>query len=183
MGFSICWIGARSERPDDVCRRIGVRRTGQTAAFFDFPISGTLLPTAWYVVVFNGIDHPLQRADRMQRISEAFPTLRCLVEEHAMYSAAAAWAAGRRTWHVVHDPRIGRDHLSTTGDVPPELDAINRDIAARRTAIGGMGRMLPVDYVFDAPLLLAKRITGFKHDEDLPDDGQSGAWESLVADR
>ena len=179
MGFSISWIAVRSDRADAACRRIGLRRTGETAAFFDFPISGTVLPTAWYIAVFNDIAHPLQRAERLPQISAEFPVLRCLVEEHAMYSAAEAWIAGERAWHIVHDPRIGRDHLSTTGDVPAEFAAIERDVTARRQSAPRMAPLVPVDYVFDAPLLMAQRITGFKHDES-PPDGRSGNWESLI---
>ena len=179
MGFSISWIAVQTDSPDAVCSKIGLRRTCETLTFFEFPISGIMLPSSWYIVVFNNIDHALQGDENLQRISEEFSILRCLVEEHVMYSSAEAWLGGNQIWNIVHNSENGTYDLATTGDVPNEFNAIKEDLITRQNAEGGKG-ILPVDYIFDAPLVLAQRITGFKHSRHFPEN-QPEIYENLVA--
>ena len=180
MGFSISWIAVQADAADAVCRTIGLRRTGATANYSDFDISGIMLFSGWYLVVFEDMDHPLQSEDSLRRVSEAFPVLRCLIEEHAMYSSAELWHRCEQIWRIAHDLQAGKRDLAVTGTVPAAFDSIRTHVMARQDDHDKAARGLPVDDVFDAPLLLAREVTGYKHSEALEEE-KVRKWEELVA--
>ena len=180
MGFSISWIAVQADAADAVCRTIGLHRTGETADYAQFDISGIMLLSGWYLVVFEDMDHPLQKDASLRRVSEAFPVLRCLIEEHAMHSSAELWHGGEQIWCIAHDLQAGKRDLTVTGAVPAAFDSIRIHVMARQDDHDKRTRGLPVDYVFDAPLLLAREMTGYKHSEVLEEE-KFRKWEELVA--
>ena len=180
MGFSIAWIAVQADSADAVCKEIGLRRTGRTADYADFDISGIMLFSGWHLVVFEDMNHPLQGEGALRRASEAFPVLRCLIEEHAMYSSAELWHGGEQIWCIAHDLQAGKRDLVVTGKVPAAFGSIRTHVMARQDDHDRATRGLPVDYVFDAPLLLAREMTGFKHSEALNEE-KFRKWEELVA--
>ena len=179
MSITIAWIAAQSDRPDAVYRTMGLGRTGETYPDFRFPISGQGLPAGWTVVVFRDISHPLQAEDRLRTLSETHSVLRCLAGEHAMISSAEMWVAGERTWRIAHDSANGPFDLATEGDVPAAFDGIRNRQTGLQEAEAHRPHLLSVDFLFDAPLLLARQICGFKHDEWV-ETADAPPWDNLV---
>jgi hypothetical protein len=65
---------------------------------------------------------------------------------------------------VSHDAQEGIFNLVATGDLPNSFDQLRRSKFREQESAGGQAAN--VDFVFEIPLLLAKELTGFKHDED-----------------
>ena len=64
-----------------------------------------------------------------------------------------------------HDAQESIYHLVSTGDVPPALSDIYASLKNEQDAAGGTEA--DVDYIHDVPIMLAKAITSFRHDEDI----------------
>jgi hypothetical protein len=82
-----------------------------------------------------------------------------------MVSYAGLWEKDRPTWQIRHDLGQGGEHLEASGDLPPEFAGFRDAATRKRRAQGGR-----VDYMFDVPLDVAAKITGYRHDRALEDD-------------
>jgi hypothetical protein len=76
-----------------------------------------------------------------------------------MYAMATLWRDGREIWRIEHHGDRVREDLKVTGKPPEEFEAIRSDYAVKQKSDG------QVDWYFEMPVELAKRMTGFKHDE------------------
>lgn len=170
MGFSISWLAIRGTSAHDACENLGLIRSGEFDEFFDYRISGSALPTGWYLIVFKGTNHKLIRKDNVEKLSGSHDLIVCDIEEHVMYCSAAYWRNGSRVWNVEHDAQKGMYHLEAEGQLPPKFENIWRDCLAEQDAEGGEDA--EVDFVFEIPTKLAKEFTGFKHDEALAEANQ-----------
>ena len=83
-----------------------------------------------------------------------------------MFSSAEYWADGRLVWSAEHVGEDGPIHLTTSGVLPPGFEGMVRGHKERQEADGGA--KAGVDHYFDIPLVAAKAIMGFKHDEAIP---------------
>ena len=83
-----------------------------------------------------------------------------------MFSSVTGWKAGDALWSVTHDCEKGKAHLEVEGPVPLQLAGIQNKLLADQAAEGGEEG--EVDFLFDAPIQLAKELTGFRFDEDVP---------------
>jgi hypothetical protein len=125
------------------------------------PISGSELPGGWYVLFLNDLIHPYMSAETLRELSSGCTVLGCQVEEHVMVSASFLYKNGTRMWKVLHEAEKGLYDLQIDG-VPPESFSIS-EFRQRQDAAGG--EVAGVDYIFDAPLELARRICGYRHDQ------------------
>jgi len=117
------------------------------------------------VVVFNRTE--IKEAT-LEKLSQAGEVVSCFVEDHVMFSSAAAWKNGKQIWRVAHDG--GEDqilHLETSGDLPAEFESIHKELFAKQEQEASAPDDPKVDHVYDLPAELAKALTGFRHDEDI----------------
>jgi hypothetical protein len=163
MGWSLSWAALKASNVQTVCSALGLRVTGKCEGIAESKISGTALPTGWYVVVFNRSE---MKDRALAHFSSSGEVICCFVEDHVMVSWASGWREGKKVWSVVHDCEKGRFHLDIKGEAPAELEGIAEQLIAKQQAAGG--EKADVDYVYDAPAELAKKLTGFRHDEDTP---------------
>ena len=162
MGFSISWAAVASAHSQDALAALGLSATGQPDEYFESPFAGGLLPTGWYVIVSNDVSFfdPM----RLATLSAVGRVVSALADEHCMASMASVWLNGTEVWSAEHDgDRKDVRHLEFRGDVPESLLAI-RDQTFRQQAESDAGEG-GVDYCFDIPLVVAREIVGFKHDE------------------
>jgi hypothetical protein len=151
-------------------RDLGLSPTGQRDEFpAESPIGGASLPGGWYAVVFDRYDHALLADEVLKALSENCELVAAGAEEHVMSSFAEGWRNGERIWSVVHDADEGLGHLEADGSLPDGFEAIRSERLEEQKAAGG--DEADVDYVFDVPLDVATRITGFSHVETEPDEG------------
>jgi hypothetical protein len=129
----------------------------------DAPLSAAETKEGWTIIWSNDImfggDEP-----KFSRISKFAPIIVCFIEEHTMFSLAMLFREGETEWSISHQGD-GEDvfDLNKAGILPPFATEIEADLTAQQEKEGG--RSADVDYVFDIPLMIAKRLSGFKHDE------------------
>ncbi|HJV68347.1 hypothetical protein [Ideonella sp.] len=174
MGYAIGWLAVRGKVPEQVLAELDAAPTGRQLEFGTARLAACRLSTGWFAVVINEAEHPWVGEDMLALLSDgAAEVLACRVEEHVMVSSAELWRSGERQWRVVHDARLGRDHLVAEGRLP----AAYAGIAAEHRQLAAAAAGKPVDHVFEVPLKLAQRLVGFKHDEG--GAGGEGGWDEL----
>lgn len=166
MGYSLSWIVAKGQPASAFRSLMNLRPTGRMEEIPESKVTGVQLPGGGYLVVFNRktLDGAL-----LERISMSGELIYCEVEEHVMHSCASCWVNGKQVWSVVHSSEEGTNHLQVLGEPPKELSAIRDELVAKQRAEGQDSH---VDYIFDVPVELAGKLTGFRHDQDIP--GLSG---------
>jgi hypothetical protein len=167
MGWSLSWAAIKGGTLETVCANMRVRPTGQREAEPESNTVGAQLPNGWYLVLLNRNTIEVQVLKDLSRSGEV---VYCFVEDHVMFSTASGWEGGKAVWSVTHDCEKGRFHLETKGVVPAALEGIQSTLVAQQNSAGG--EKADVDYIYDIPAELAKSLTGFRHDEDVP--GMSG---------
>jgi hypothetical protein len=82
-----------------------------------------------------------------------------------MASSSEFWIDGSLKWKLSHEGEDGPVGLEEVGQCPPEFSAIRSKYEKLQADEGGDSA--EVDYMFEIPLMAAKAITGFKHDEEM----------------
>ncbi len=163
MGFAITWCAVPESAADEFLNRIGLTDTGETEEIPESLIGVARLDTGWRLLWYNKYDCPfLGEAERREHSSH-HDLLYCLVEEHCMASSSELWSAGSRKWRISHEGINGPKGLDFSGALPNNFQQIRSEMEAKQKQEGG--EKAEVDYLFEIPLLVAKSITGFKHDE------------------
>lgn len=83
-----------------------------------------------------------------------------------MLSGASGLKDGRTLWTVHHNAQRGELHLEVEGIPAPALERIREAQVAKQKAASREN--IGVDYLFDIPVELARELTGFRHDENIP---------------
>jgi hypothetical protein len=160
MGFSISWLAFHNLSKSEVLKRSGFRDLGIEDDTNETPFSLAELPTGWVILFSNDFD--FGAAEHLIKLSSRAVIISCQAEEHIMFSGAYCYADGREAWRVWHDSDRGRRHLATQGTLPPEFGPIKIHLNAQQAdndrAEGD------VDYIFDIPVELAAKLTGYRHD-------------------
>jgi hypothetical protein len=85
-----------------------------------------------------------------------------------MASGSLLFQNGTRIWNVVHKAEKGIYDLQIDGDPPETFSAFE----FRQLQDEAGGPTAEVDHIFDAPVELARRICGYRHDRWKFDWGQ-----------
>jgi hypothetical protein len=83
-----------------------------------------------------------------------------------MFSSASGWNRGKQIWRVLHDCEKGRYHLEITGTALAALADIRKRLTEAQNADGG--EKADGDHIYDIPAELARTLTDFRHDQDIP---------------
>lgn len=169
MGIALSWIAVRGIDYDAVLARLSLTVTAEKANFWQAPVSGRRGAGGWTLIAACGCDHRIIAPAGLAALSAGCEVLACSIEEHVNFSYAALWSQGARVWEVFHQGDQDCINLSTDGELPAQFsDAVAANVASR-----SMDQIdEDIDSVFDIPLDLAERITGFRHDaaSDRQDD-------------
>jgi hypothetical protein len=163
MGWSLSWAALKGGNLQTACTALGLRATGKRKEIAESKIVGAELPTGWYVIQFDRSETEDRELARLSRSGEV---VCCFVEDHVMVSWASGWRDGKKAWSVAHDCEKGLLHLDIKGEAPAELKGIAERLIAEQQAAGG--EKADVDHVYDVPAELAKVLTGYRHDQDMP---------------
>lgn len=163
MGFAITWLAIRSERTDQTLADLSLARTGKFEVDPESSVSTVRLTSGWQLLWCNDYDCPVLAAESLKMISSDQDVLICRIEEHVMASSAELWSKGRVVWSISHVGEHGPVGLDVTGEPPASLNAIRKNLEAAQAADGGLDA--DVDHIFEIPLLIARSLVGFKHDE------------------
>lgn len=169
MGFSLSWVAVHGVSRDEAFARLGLSDTGEDDEYFETPFAGGTSDGGWTLIVANNCEHFRQKTI-LAALSDGARVIAGCAEEHVMFSSSEEWSGGSRTWLVEHKGEGGDPtNLTTEGNPPTSLPAI-RDAMMKKQR-----DQTDVDFGFEIPLLLAKEIVGFKHDET----GDSHAFKRL----
>ena len=167
MGFAISWLALKGKAPGNVREELGFSETDNHEEFPESKINACNLSNEWYLIYINKCESSFVSDKVLGPLSNGCEVIACVIEEHVMYSRAQYWRSGNKVWQVVHDAQQGMLDLEYEGQLPENFDSIRASSFSEQELEGG--EEAEVDYIFDVPLLLAETITGFKHDEDIPD--------------
>lgn len=182
MGYSLSWLAVKGKAPQAVLDELGFRRTGERQEIPEAALSAAEMPNGWYLIVSNHTEH-VAPDSVLQHLTADCEAVTCFVEEHVMCSSATGWKDGRRIWSINHNAQRGREHLETGGELPASFSSIRdrlfskqkeenirkagirRPLLPRKVIpIGEMG----CDYIFEIPVEVARELTGYQHDRDIP---------------
>lgn len=168
MGFRISWLAVEGIGKQQLVERLGLRDTGEPDEANEAPLSAATLPTGWSVLWAN--DEEYATPVRAAGLAVDRRVLAVTVNETRMHVHARLFENGAERWHLWHEGDEILDHLGKAGELPPEAAMIE---AEQRALQQDEGPDADVDFMFDVPTRLAKRLCGFKHDDviELEEDG------------
>ncbi len=168
MGYSLSWAALKNGSLETICSACNLRATGQLEEIPESNIVAAETSTGWHLVLYNRSDID----DRiLAKLSSEGEVVSCFVEDRVMFSSASGWNRGKQIWRVLHDCEKGRYHLEITGTAPAALADIRKRLTEAQNADGG--EKADVDHIYDIPAELARTLTDFRHDQDIP--GMTGA--------
>ena len=95
----------------------------------------------------------------MAALSKGCRALACAIEEHVNFASTELWQDGRRIWHVQHQGDEGPENISSDGQVPQRFHELLATVEPADS------ENLEGHFHMDIPLILAKEVAGFRHDE------------------
>lgn len=163
MGFAISWLAVKGKPADAAAQALGLQPTGEVTDYAESLFTGRTLSNGWFLLVIDECGHDFVAPSSLAALSSDCDVIACSIEEHVGFCSSELWRNGTQIWHVEHDAQQGVKHLRYSG-VPPEGYArIEKECSSRQEDAGGT--TADTDYFFEIPLLTAKSIVGFKHDE------------------
>jgi len=163
MGISLSWVAVEALPANEMLSRLSLARAQKTCNYPFKGVASHALPNKWFLVVAEGCDHRVANAASMSALSKGCRAICCAVEEHVNYAATELWQDGQRIWHVQHQGDEDSENISAQGQVPQRFKEL---LATVETADS---ENLQGDFHMDIPLMLAKEIAGFRHDECDPE--------------
>jgi len=161
MGYSLSWLAIKGKTPQVLLEELGFRATGKHEEVPEADHSAVELPNGRYLIVSNRTEQVAPDSTMRRLSSSGCELVTCFVEEHVMCSHATGWKNGCKCWSVIHDAQRGIEHLDTEGDLPLIFGSI-RDRLLLEQQDGS------ADYIFDIPVEVAKSLTGYRHNLDIP---------------
>ncbi|MDO8505361.1 MAG: hypothetical protein Q7S48_02190 [bacterium] len=166
MGYSLSWIAVQGHPTDEIKEFFGLKTTGTYGRYGKHALVGRALSDGWYLLIANTCDDKIIRDEILESLSKDCQIVACSIEEHVMFSASALWKKGKKIWSVTHNGEEDSFDIAEHGNIPASYSALKNQAIAEQKAEGDTDMM--VDHLFDLPLLLAKQLVGFKHDEPSP---------------
>lgn len=173
MGYALSWVAVRGKTLQALREEVGLQQTPEREELPESPLVGASLNGGWSLLLANR-DHRFCDEKLLASLSGGCEAVACFVEEHVMVSRASGWKDGKRVWAAEHEGEKGLDHLSTAGALPEGFAGIRSEIEVYRREEGSCA-----DHLFEVPVEVAARLTGFRHDED-PPTSESKPFEVLV---
>lgn len=155
MPYSLSWLAVRGKVTDLILEELNLRRTGATESA-PRTIAGVETGSGWYVVIRNQDTELIQNAV-LAEMSLECECVACFVEDASMVSSAVGWKHGKKIWFALHDGQEGPEHLSLRGEFPALFGPILDNARAQQKSESGK-------HLFEAPIILAQQLTGFRHD-------------------
>jgi hypothetical protein len=95
----------------------------------------------------------------MVALSKGCRAVACAVEEHVNFASAEVWQDGTRIWQVQHQGDEDNENISSEGKVPQRFHQLMATVEPEDS------ENLEGHFHMDIPLILAKELSGFRHDE------------------
>ena len=159
MGISLSWVAVEALPADEALLRLSLARTAKDVAYPFKGVASHALPNDWFLVAAGRCDHRIAHAASMSVLSKGCRAVACAVEEHVNFASAELWQDGARVWHVQHRGDEDSENMSAEGRLPPRFQELLATVESEGS------ENLDGHFHMDIPLMLAKELCGFRHDE------------------
>ena len=162
MGLSFAWTAVKGLPAADALSRLLL---GPTEEICDFPfnaVASHVLPNQWLMVAAGTCNHRIINSDSMAALSKGCQAVACAIEEHVGFSMAELWLDGEQVWQVEYSADRP-DVLCWSGTLPDRFETLHA------SAEPDDSDNLEGFFLMDIPVMMAKDIAGYRHDEDNPD--------------
>lgn len=159
MGISLSWVAVEALSAEEALSRLSLGRTATSCAFPFKGVGCHALTANWFLVVAGRCDHRIASAPSLVALSAGCRAVTCAIEEHVNFASAELWRDGRRIWRVEHQGDEDPENMSSEGQLPQQFHLLLKTVECQDS------ESLDGHFHMDIPLLLAKEITGFRHDE------------------
>jgi hypothetical protein len=162
MGESLSWMAIKGHDRETIYSRLRLVATGAAGDCTRGNIGSRMLAEGWILIVLGQAEHPLLAQSELQKLSAGCEVVDCNVEEHVMFSSSECWKDGQRLWWAEHQGDSDIPGLQAVGEPPAAFTAVEQQYRPKQTL---EEKDAEVDCIFEIPLVLARSICGFKHDE------------------
>lgn len=162
MGISFAWTAVEALPPAEALSRLSLGATGQTCAFPFDAVASHVLPEQWFLVAAGRCNHRIIGPESMSELSKGCDAVACAIEEHVNFSMAELWRDGVRVWQVEYSAERTSDPLHWSGTLPDRFHTLHT------AAEPDDSDKLDGIFLMDIPLIMAKEVAGYRHDEDDP---------------
>lgn len=163
MGISLSWVAVEALPSEDVLSRLALKSTGNSCTYPFKGIASHGLPNNWFLIAAGRCDHHIGNAESMSKLSAGCRAVACAIEEHVNFALAELWQDGQQIWHVEHQGDEDPENISFKGCVPLRFHELLSTVEPQDS------ENLEGHFHMDVPLILAKELTGFRHDEVNPE--------------
>jgi hypothetical protein len=159
MGISLSWIAVEALPADEVLLRLSLARTARDCTYPFKGVASHTLPKNWFLVAAGRCDHRIASSASMAALSKGCRAVACAIEEHVNFASTELWQDGTRVWHVQHQGDEDSGNMSSEGQLPQRFHELLATVEPDDS------ENLDGHFHMDIPLLLAKELSGFRHDE------------------
>jgi hypothetical protein len=163
MGISLSWVAVEALPADEALLRLSLSRTGRSCVIPFKGVGSHPLPNSWFLVAAGRCDHRIANAASMSALSKNCRAVACAIEEHVNFASTELWQDGERVWHVQHQGDEDNENISFEGEVPQRFHELLTTVEPEDS------ESLDGHFHMDIPLILAKELSGFRHDESNPE--------------
>ncbi len=159
MGMSISWIGIRGLAQEQIMDVLGLTQAPSDAKRPKASLWS--MPNGWTVVLTADFSYPTP--ERMAALSAEGTAIALSADDRVMVSCIRGYAHGKAVFAIEHDGgNHGSHHMAVAG-TPPARWAELRERLAKVQDREDAGESV-VDYMFEAPAMLARMICGYRQD-------------------
>jgi hypothetical protein len=174
MGASTCWLAVKGKSRAKILEELSLRVAESKSEALGSKLSGSEFSNGWYIIAAGGYGNPIIEDENLRRLSAGCEVVAGGAESHVMCSTACGWKDGLEIWWMDHDSEVDVENLSTRGQLPAEFAGIHEKLLADQEAEGGPD--CGVDFMFSAPDILTKKLTGYSYEGSESDE----VWHSLI---
>jgi hypothetical protein len=159
MGISLSWVAVKALPAEEALLRLSLTRTAKDCTYPFKGVASHALPNGWLLIAAGRCDHRIASAASMAALSTGCRAVACAIEEHVNFASTELWHDGARVWHVQHQGDEDSENISHQGEVPQRFHDLLATVEPQDS------ENLEGHFHMDIPLILAKEIAGFRHDE------------------
>jgi hypothetical protein len=159
MGISLTWVAAEALPADAVLARLSLGATARKCVYPFKGVASHALPNNWFLAAARRCDHRIANSESMTALSAGCRAVACAVEEHVNFASSELWQDGKRVWRVEHQGDEDPENMSAEGRLPPSFHELLASVERHDS------ERLDGHFHMDIPLILARELTGFRHDE------------------
>jgi hypothetical protein len=163
MGISLSWIAVEGLPREAILSRLELEHTDKDCTYPFDGVASHPLPNSWFLVAASRCDHRIVSAESMAKLSLGCRAVACAIEEHVNFASSELWQDGKQMWNVQHQGDESPEDISFEGDLPERFHILLSSVESEDS------ESLDGHFHMDIPLILAKELTGFLHDEANPE--------------